>query len=412
MYKQKRTLDELLGQTCEACDQWFETMQGLMAHQSMSRKCSWYKKGKLKAVFEPSPEQQAKSSSEFMLEDVDETAGEFREKLGLSYHNMRALLQKVDSMPARAEWKEEWLTFKDRPGERHLVQFRDVIEAIRALLGNPAHADRIVYRPSKLFSSSARDNRIYTEMWTGKWWHALQSLLPGGSALAPVIISTDKTQLTQFSGNKSAYPVYMTLGNIPKDLRRKPSEHACVLIGYLSVDKIDSTGLTERKRRALVQQLFHKSVKIILEPLIEAGKNGIEVTGGDGKVRRVHPVLAAYVVDYPEQCLVTCSKYGTCPICQCPESSLGEEGAQTPRCRVWTLEVLKLSRSKGAKGSSAFIDACQNLNVSGYVVDPFWKEHTLADIHLSITPDVLHQLYQGVFKHVLEWCSEAMDEKE
>ncbi|KAI0732640.1 hypothetical protein C8Q72DRAFT_881970 [Fomitopsis betulina] len=31
----------------------------------MSKKCSWYKKGKLKAIFEPSPEQQAKSSSEF-----------------------------------------------------------------------------------------------------------------------------------------------------------------------------------------------------------------------------------------------------------------------------------------------------------------------------------------------------------
>lgn len=87
---------------------------------------------------------------------------------------MRALLQKVDSIPARAEWREEWLTFKDRPGERHLVQFRDIIEAIRALLGNPAHADRIVYRSSKLFSCNARNNRIYTEMWTGKWWHALQ----------------------------------------------------------------------------------------------------------------------------------------------------------------------------------------------------------------------------------------------
>lgn len=65
MYKQKRTLDELLGQTCEACDQWFETMQGLMAHQSMSRKCSWYKRGKLKAVFKPDLEKQASSSSEF-----------------------------------------------------------------------------------------------------------------------------------------------------------------------------------------------------------------------------------------------------------------------------------------------------------------------------------------------------------
>ncbi|EPT00492.1 hypothetical protein FOMPIDRAFT_62712 [Fomitopsis schrenkii] len=174
-----------------------------------------------------------------------------------------------------------------------------------------------------------------------------------------------------------------------------------MLIGYFSVEKIDSTGLTECKCCTLVQQLFHKSVKIILEPLIEAGKNGIDVTGGDGKVRCVHPVLAVYVADYPEQCLVACSKYSTCPICQCPESSLGEEGTQTPRC--WTLDVLKLSRSKGAKGSSTFIDACQNLNVSGYIVDPFWKDHILADIHLSITPDILHQLYQGVFKHVLEW---------
>ncbi|KAH9916357.1 uncharacterized protein B0H18DRAFT_884881 [Fomitopsis serialis] len=66
-------------------------------------------------------------------------------------------------------------------------------------------------------------------MWTGKWWHAVQSLLPTGAALAPVIISTDKTQLTQFTGNKLAYPVYMTLGNIPKALQRKPSEHTCIV---------------------------------------------------------------------------------------------------------------------------------------------------------------------------------------
>ena len=110
-------------------------------------------------------------------------------------------------------------------------------------------------------------------------------MLPKGAALAPVIISTDKTQLTQFSGNKAAYPVYMTLGNLPKVLRHKPSEHACVLIGYLSVDKIDVSGLSEKKQRALVQQLFHASVRMILKPLIEAGRNGIDVTGGDGKVR-------------------------------------------------------------------------------------------------------------------------------
>ena len=49
-----------------------------------------------------------------------------------------------------------------------------------------------------------------------------QAHIPEGGTIAPVIIASDKTQLTQFSGTKAAYPVYLTLGNIPKALRRKP----------------------------------------------------------------------------------------------------------------------------------------------------------------------------------------------
>lgn len=75
MAKTKRTLEELLGQTCDACGEWFETMQGLMSHQSMSTKCAWYKKGKLKAVFEPSPRQQARSSSEFNRAQLAQQSG-------------------------------------------------------------------------------------------------------------------------------------------------------------------------------------------------------------------------------------------------------------------------------------------------------------------------------------------------
>ncbi|EPS93774.1 hypothetical protein FOMPIDRAFT_92644 [Fomitopsis schrenkii] len=69
----------------------------------------------------------------------------FQQMLGLSYHNSWALLQRVNSLPERAEWQEQWLTFKDRPNEKHLLQFRDIIQAICALLSNPEHADKIVY---------------------------------------------------------------------------------------------------------------------------------------------------------------------------------------------------------------------------------------------------------------------------
>ena len=128
----------------------------------------------------------------------------------------------------------------------------------------------------------------------------------------------------QFSGGKLAYPVYLTLCNILRALHRKPSQNACVLIAYLSVSKDIGRDLTQKQRSARIQQLFHNSMWVVLEPLIQAWKEGVEITGGDGKVRWVFPILACYVADYPEQCLVTCAKYGTCP--QCLSSKLGDRG--------------------------------------------------------------------------------------
>ncbi|EPS96422.1 hypothetical protein FOMPIDRAFT_1130436 [Fomitopsis schrenkii] len=47
-------------------------------------------------------------------------------------------------------------------------------------------------------------------------------------------------------------------------------------------------------------------------------------------------------------------------------------------------------------------------SVSGGVKKPFWSDLHLTNIHLSITPDVLHQLYQGVFKHLISWCQDLL----
>jgi hypothetical protein len=203
----------------------------------------------------------------------------------------------------------------------------------------------------------------------------------------------------------------MTLGNLPRSIRRRPSQHACVLVAYLSVSKSVGQELTKKHKSARIQQIFHDSMRVVLEPLKEAGKDGMEVVFGDGYVRRVYPILACYVADYPEQCLVTCAKYGTCPKCLVSEDELGERQPGKRRAQKTTLAVINNNLSISTSLSN-FQDRCKQHKVSGAVTRPFWDGFPLCDIHMSITPDILHQLYQGVIKHLIHWSTSLMTEKE
>ncbi|KIJ05896.1 hypothetical protein PAXINDRAFT_164730 [Paxillus involutus ATCC 200175] len=213
--------------------------------------------------------------------------------------------QVVDAIPAHVEWKTCYISFPNQSDEKHFVQYQNPIEVVQALLGNTAFSKHLVFSPQKVFSEKGCSQQIYNEKWTGKWWHAVQSLLAEG-----------------FSGGKSAYLVHLTLGNIPRAIHQRPSQHVCILLRYLSVDKVTGAHLTKKVKSARMQRLFYESMCIILKPLKEASQSGMEVVCGDGSVRMVHPILAYYVVDYPEQCLVTCTKYGTCPKCQRPAGDL------------------------------------------------------------------------------------------
>ena len=240
--------------------------------------------------------------------------------------------------------------------------------------------------------------------------------IPSGGTITPIIIASDKTQLTQFSGGKVAYPVYLTLGNIPKSIRRKPSARACVLIAYLSVDKPSKEGMSPTALRIRNYELFHRSMAHVLQPLKDAGDPcgpGLEMVGGDGAIRRVYPILAAYVADYPEQCLVTCTKYGTCPKCQRKANELDSLDPGEPRKQRWTEEVIGNACSAvGAGRPTSVHKMCMESDVAGGNYDPFWVGFPLVDIHRCITPDVLHQLYQGVLKHLISWVQEIMGEDE
>ncbi|TRM57623.1 hypothetical protein BD626DRAFT_514014 [Schizophyllum amplum] len=331
-----------------------------------------------------------------------------REKLNISFKNFKTLNDTLLAIPERAgKWSTHALRFRDHPDDVYLLRKRNPVEAVRGLWGDPSFADHLVYRPKKVFANAKRLNPLYSEMWTGTWWDTIQHRLPKGATVAPLIIATDKTQLTNFSGGKSAYPVYLTIGNLPKAIRRKPSMHACVLIGYLPTDKVLDDELTTDENRARGQRVFHEAMRVLLEPLVEAGEHGIDMVGGNGEVRRVFPILAAYVADFPEQCLVTCSKFGTCPKCQCPADCLGDPPDFELRTEEWTIGIMEDAKASSST-TTQYRKYCMSNDVSGGVYVPFWEFFPHGDIHTAITPDVLHQLYQGVFKHLVEWCQELL----
>jgi len=94
-------------------------------------------------------------------------------KLGLSYHNKAGIDEVLDAIPERAgTWMTKQLRFSDMPNYTYTLRYRDPIQAVRSLLEDPALKKYMRFKPTKVYNheASAGKERIYSEMWTGRWW--------------------------------------------------------------------------------------------------------------------------------------------------------------------------------------------------------------------------------------------------
>lgn len=208
--------------------------------------------------------------------------------------------------------------------------------------------------------------------------------------------------MSKFPGGQEAYPVYLTIGNISKRLRRMASTHTTVILGYLLVDRFKDVA-DDAKRKVLRGTLLHQAMHAIMEPLEAAGETGVAMWCADGHERRIYLLMAAFVGDWPEQNDMACTVQSGCPVCTKKPRGRGDGDRAPTHPQSDTLRALDSYRQTGRPG---------DLHPLGLrPLWPWWANLPTVTFGQCITPDLLHQLHKGMVEHAIEWVQTMVGTK-
>ena len=151
--------------------------------------------------------------------------------------------------------------------------------------------------------------------------------LPVGSTLVPVLLASDATHLTNFSGDGKVWPLNMSIWNIRSSIRNKPTSHACVPVAILPngtkrIKKVP--GWSEDKQEHEAMQVLHDLFNFMLHPLSTSARDGHDIKCGDEVVRNCYFRIAGWLADHMENSAIHGIYATRCAICEAPQDHMGE----------------------------------------------------------------------------------------
>ena len=104
---------------------------------------------------------------------------------------------------------------------------------------------------------------------------------------------SDQTNLTNISGNKKAWPVYMTIGNLPSTIPHRPGTMAILLLGLLpNPPKLAKSSTADKLQRLINADRLHGVFALIFPPVNGAAQDGAPMDCADRNIPRCFPIMS------------------------------------------------------------------------------------------------------------------------
>lgn len=238
-------------------------------------------------------------------------------------------------------------------------------------------------------------------------------MLPEGATLLGAILSSDKTNISVMTGDRTAHPVLLSLANIYMDVRMKSSNRAFLLVTLLPCPKF----ITKDKgfRGVLGNHVIHLCLDIITNPLKLAARAGRMMSDPCGYSRFCFTALASYMVDTPEAAMLAGVAGKTSHLTVADYRKFGDPMRQEPRTASTTLaQLAALASNINPLDLHTYIPAAKAIRLNAVHL-PFWRDWfiqtppgippqiLMADPCRFLTPEPLHHWHKQFWDHDMKW---------
>ena len=149
-------------------------------------------------------------------------------------------------------------TVNDLERIEYNMYYRDVVEIVRFMLEHELFQNNLTYASIQL--KTANDIRVYTEMHTENWWWRTQNQLSEKTTIVSILLTIDKTQMTQHHEDLNLWSVYMIIDNLDRTTRRSQFRFSLVLVDLILIVKIE-----KKHKKYLQAKIYHWAMKIIFK---------------------------------------------------------------------------------------------------------------------------------------------------